>query len=59
MKIRKIFGHVSTMEVDPNKEYYTKHGQHLNNLEMVKVSKTAISFNFWQFYNRREISRSA
>jgi hypothetical protein len=39
MKIRKIFGHVSIMEVDPNREYYAKHGDHLNNLRKAKVSK--------------------
>jgi hypothetical protein len=39
MKIRKIFGHVSIMEVDPNREYYTKHCHHLNNLGKAKVSK--------------------
>jgi predicted RNase H-like nuclease len=39
MKIRKIFGHVSIMEVDPNREYYTKHGHHLNNIGKAKVSK--------------------
>jgi hypothetical protein len=39
MKIRKLFGHVSIMEVDPNREYYTKHGHHLNNLGKAKVSK--------------------
>jgi len=27
------------MEVHPNREYYTKHGHHLNNLGKVKVSK--------------------
>ena len=27
------------MEVDPNREYYTKHGQHLNNFGKAKVSK--------------------
>jgi hypothetical protein len=31
MKISNIFGHVSIMEVDPNREYYTKHDLHLNN----------------------------
>ena len=39
MKITKIFGHVSIMEVDPNREYYTKHGQHPYNLGKAKVSK--------------------
>jgi preprotein translocase subunit SecD len=39
MKIRKIFGHVSIVEVDPNREYYTTHGHHLNNLGKAKVSK--------------------
>jgi hypothetical protein len=39
MKIRKIFGHVSIMELDPNREYYTKHGHHLNILGKAKVSK--------------------
>jgi len=39
MKISKIFGYVSIMEVDPNREYYTKHGHHLNNLGKAKVSK--------------------
>jgi hypothetical protein len=39
MKIRKIFGHVSIMEIDPNREYYTKHGHHLNNNGKAKVSK--------------------
>jgi predicted RNase H-like nuclease len=39
MKIRKIFGHVSIMKVDPNREYYTKHGHHLNNTGKAKVSK--------------------
>jgi len=39
MKISKIFGHVSIMEVDPNREYYTKYGHHLNNLGKVKVAK--------------------
>jgi len=39
MKIRKIFGHVLIMQVYPNREYYTKHGQHLNNIGKAKVSK--------------------
>ena len=39
MKIRNIFGHVSIMEIDPNREYYTKHGCHLNGLRKAKVSK--------------------
>jgi hypothetical protein len=39
MKITKIIGHVLIMEVDPNREYYTKHGQHQNNLGKAKVSK--------------------
>jgi hypothetical protein len=39
MKITKIFEHVSIMEIDPNREYYMKHGQHLNNLGKAKVSK--------------------
>ena len=39
MKIRKIFGHVSVMGVDPNSEYYTKHGHQLNGLGKAKVSK--------------------
>jgi IS1 family transposase len=39
MKIRKLFGHVLIMEVDPNREYYTKHSRHLNNLGKAKVSK--------------------
>jgi hypothetical protein len=39
MKIRKIFGHVSIIEIHPNREYYTKHGQHLNGLGKSKVSK--------------------
>ena len=38
MKIRKIFGH-TIMEVDPNREYYTKHGHHLKNLGKAKISK--------------------
>jgi hypothetical protein len=39
MKVTKIFGHTSIMEVDSNREYYIKHGQHLNNLGKAKVSK--------------------
>ena len=39
MKISKIFGHMSVMEVDPNREYYTKHGHHLNNHGKAKVAK--------------------
>jgi hypothetical protein len=39
MKISKIFGHVSVMEVDPNREYYTKNAHHLNNFGKAKVSK--------------------
>jgi len=39
MKISNIFGHVSIMEVDPNREYYTKHGLHLNNHGKAEVSK--------------------
>ena len=39
MKISKILGHVSIMEVDPNREYYTKHGHNLNNLGNAKVAK--------------------
>jgi hypothetical protein len=39
IKISKIFGHVSIMEVDPNKVYYTKHGHHLNYLGKAKVSQ--------------------
>jgi len=39
MKISKIFGHVSIMDVDPNREYYTKNAHHLKNLGKAKVSK--------------------
>jgi len=39
MKIRKIFGRVPIMEADSNREYYTKHGHHLNNLGKAKISK--------------------
>jgi hypothetical protein len=39
MKIRKIFGHVSILEINPNREYYTKHGHHLNGLGKAEVSK--------------------
>jgi hypothetical protein len=39
MKIRKIFGYVSIMEIDPNREYYTKHGHHVNGLGKARVSK--------------------
>jgi len=43
MKIRTIFGHVSIMEVGPNKVYYTKYGQHLNNLGKVFKSPQLLS----------------
>ena len=58
MKIRKIFGHESIMDVYPNREFYTKHGHHLNNLGKAKVSKQ-LSFNFCQYYNGRKTSRLA
>jgi hypothetical protein len=38
MKI-KMFGHVLIMEIDSNREYYTKHGHHLSNLGKAKISK--------------------
>jgi hypothetical protein len=39
MKVSNIFRHVSIMDVDPNREYYTKHGHHLNNLGKAKVAE--------------------
>ena len=39
MKISKILGHVSIMDVDPSREHSTKHGHHLNNLRKTKVPK--------------------
>jgi len=38
-KIRTIFGHVSIMEVESSREYYTKHSHNLNNLGKAKISK--------------------